>query len=38
VFGSKLGDSVREVQYEDKEEEIKISGFPSLSPHHTRNL
>ena len=38
VFGSQLGDSVREVQYEDREEEIKISGFFSLSPHHTRNL
>ena len=36
VFGSKLGDSVRELQYE--EEEIKISGFLSLSPHHTRDL
>ena len=38
VFGGKLGDSVREAQYEDREEEIKISGFFSLSPHHTRNL
>ena len=38
VFGDKLGDSVREAQYEDREEEIKISGFFSLSPHHTRNL
>ena len=38
VFGGKLGDSVREAQYEDREEEIKISGLFSLSPHHTRNL
>ena len=38
VFGSQLGDSVREVQYEDREEEIKISGFLFLSPHHTLNL
>ena len=38
VFGGKLGDSVREAQYEDREEEIKISGFFSLFPHHTRNL
>ena len=38
VFGSKLGDSVREVQCEDREEKIKISGFLSLTPHHTRDL
>ena len=29
---------MREVQDKDREEEIKISGFLSLSPHHTRNL
>ena len=38
VFGSNLGDSVREVQYEDREEDIRISGFIPLSPHHTRDL
>ena len=38
VIGGKLGDSVREAQYEDREEEIMISGFFSLFPHHTRNL
>ena len=38
VFGGKIEDSVREAQYEDREEEIKISGLFSLSPHHTRNL
>ena len=27
VFGSQLGDSVREVQYEDREEQITVSGF-----------
>ena len=34
VFRSKLGDIVREVQYVDREEEIRISGFLSLEPHH----
>ena len=34
----KLGDSVREVQYECMEETIKIFSFLSLSPHHTRVL
>ena len=29
---------MREVQDKDREEKIKISGFLSLSPHHTRNL
>jgi DNA mismatch repair ATPase MutL len=38
VFGSKLGDSVREVQYGSREERIKISGFLSLSLHHFRDL
>ena len=39
VFDSKLGDSsVMEVQYKDRKEQIKISGFLSLSPHYTRDL
>ena len=38
MFGSKLGDSVMEVQYKDRKEQIKISGFLSLSPHYTRDL
>ena len=32
VFDSKLGDSVREVQYEDREEQLKVSGFLSSPP------